>query len=1721
MKAIQGQKLKVKPDTPTPNMESDGGLSEDMQAIQEQEFRVSPEDTLDYSDPTEGLSARMKALREQELSIEGEEASVFAPPGEEEDEEGGIFGGVVEQQTKAPASAPDQNERSSQIASFLEVDLNAPSIIQEMQKLRNIHQRRFDQLGDGEWRKELALEAKAGEIRGLIDFSREASAVPEDPELAELAQLTRQAVSMKMEQSLEAKKRYAAEEALLKKFESWAIQGDVHQARAAFELNESGATSPLEQRGQRLIKRQMMDNMLSEMNIAKKDRGWVGIATDFIVGDMLNVIDGGSSSTGNIETDTLRKENFLQYARTFFFPSKRLEQEANAIYQMSNEEFAEAIPALKEALRRNSTWFGIHDEAEQYRLLQEIFSPPNAEGKNLLAVGEIALLGVDISTIKAGVKASKAARKTSRETGGADFLAKDGTFGVQGKAETPFPTLQGATLESAPLSGKLAGTVDSHLSPPTVLEKTGAPVPKFEGKPSKTKAVPFSALDMLKVPVSRTVGPLEAVVKMGGRKQGAEMISSVVSEVGQVGAEVAAKKLALTPVQLAEEVSVTFFRTESSVNDVLEDIVVPLADEADEAMERGAFLLKEGVNPLASRRLTPEEYEHRILTAEKEAADLFEKRPIKDVRVVQEHLIDGSSVSRTEVTLGQLRGGGYATKKGAQGVLRDQALAGEVFQDASGQWYAKAVLPIRETTSHYISPRARIVHGMLGMAARFGASSKNIGDRSLAGEATRAGSVRARTDKFIQGYWDTNIKGLSKKQSKDLEDVLIINSDNKKRYTPEELQESYIAQHGRGPSPKEETAYFAYQDIMDMDYAVRNNELHKKASLRGEEMVKSGDLFGPEGVTGRVDREFGTASIEDGSEIFDISAGTHYFPGKELKGSVYDNMKDQGYVRVKLSKAVKLEDGSLISDFIGRAVDFEVSPLKRNLLGYRGGPHREYLDKFFVKQAKTHKNPKSAKEFLASPRTFVSAGSRAEAQRWTDTMNRALQEWNRTGNVFDVEKVFDGKHGFPEAKAFVKDIQDGAIDPTHPFETLFDREMPSAYSEKTFAGRAALDERHTPLEGLYDTQGRMYYSKRGDRLESVTGDPAPILSPFSTLNRSAKNVSKIMGFSDYQIQAAERWVAQNQTFFKKGQAKHASAMSLLRDAEIDMSIPGAALIKDDFEAQREIVKRVLNHRTKSELYGERVNRTMLEWAGESKTKQKVVSWTENKNPLDAMRSFAFHTKLGLGNPGQWILQSSTAAQAAILAPKGGFKSLLGGHHVRFYSGHKHPDILAAEWKKKGYWKVFGYDSHEEFVDILNFTRRTGFLDVDASHMLINAESGINTVGKTGLGQSIKRGVHKSAFFFMEAEKFNRSVALQIAWKEAKHKGMKANIEDPEFVRKVMERADDYSFQMTKESAAAWQKGLTSIPTQFWSYQSRMMELMLGKTFSYKQRAALIGGQGLLYGSSGNAVTSFVSDKIKGDRGSAFETGSASWIADRGSLDALVHYLTGGDIAVGARIGVGPFLPTLIEDLTNSSQYGDVGFLDVALGAGWQIGGDGLESMGDLVKWMIADRGKLDSPTTLRAMQKVGANVSTVSNFTKGLYALNYGTYMSREGNTLLHDMPKVEAFALMVGLQPGAMDDLGAQFRYFKHKKEIEDDVAKIRTQLLQRWVNEPDNRADIAIELNTHRKIVPPEIWTAAVKKSRTPKHRSIAESMAQQMEKEKFQQDQIRRLKQRQKDK
>lgn len=1094
---------------------------------------------------------------------------------------------------------------------------------------------------------------------------------------------------------------------------------------------------------------------------------------------------------------------------------------------------------------------------------------------------------------------------------------------------------------------------------------------------------------------------------------------------------------------------------------------VSIAGDVTAELEKTQFAIEEFTKLTQLGRMTDAETQAAVDATINKINTIHSQLEVKDVTPSEVSLSDSTTVHKVEFTLGSFETEEQAADYAASIGRRDSA----IIRDDSGIYSIRTEVPVTETGAYtdLLNPKAT------GFLARFVLNSRLIGDSLLGNMAQAAGNTRAKLLRTLSRDYAKVFSTLPGYQREATGQVLAAGENLGKWFTRDQREALYERMWKRPPTAAEHEAYETAVKLNDIEYGLRNDEVYKTKFIQGYESVSFDSGIGSlDRGNARVVADW---DVNTSERAFNLETQVHYSKANPITETVKSELREQGYVMVTLDQPLQLADGTVVKAVLAKPNKIKIEALRRDQIGYRQGGHRIYEGKYFAKQASIGSQPDGEK-FFKNPNTYIVGQTKAEVDYWVNRMEQARLAFLDGATASELNDILPP---YIRGEEFIANMESGVFEKDHPFRTMYDREdMPEYHQSNGWTDMRDMEESN--VESYMRTNGRLYYSGKGETLRDWQGAQAPTFDPFKTINQSLMNVANLSSMSDYKLSAAERW---QKTFGTYLSHQPTSPMDALRNGVMDPKTP--EFIRQQAEAQRDVIKRTLGWRTEYDRQKEIYGRRFAEWVGgddpysiRDKATAAISTWWNNNNPVQALRGAAFDLKLGLFNVAQLPLQIGTLVAATTLNPKYGFQGMVGLVPLRTFLTKSGTDKMLDTFIERGTHTAAGFSDAAEYKLFMNSAKESGFFDIGGTHLLIN-DYGPNAAA--GILSSEGAVRQAGRFWFNEGEVWNRAVAWRIAWGEAKDKGLTVGSKD--FQREVAGRAEDYAFGMSEQSAAYWQKGLLSIPTQFWAYNARMLEAMLGKTFTPQQRARLILGQTLMFGSAGIPMAPYISEQIKKHNGEAPSLDSVYGFMDRGLLDEVIYHATGTDVQVSDRYGTGAFWSNTIKDMFGSSAFGEKSFMDVAGGATWSIGKAGFETLIDVAKYAAAESGAEDIPLTENALMRLASNISLVSNLHKAYLVHQYGTLMTNKGTTIASGIPSQSAWAVALGMQPGEVDQVSAMMGYLQDNKDAVEEVTKVITNYRARMINEPQNRADIYEEMNAYIRLQKPDIKIQAMKKA------------------------------------
>lgn len=121
-------------------------------------------------------------------------------------------------------------------------------------------------------------------------------------------------------------------------------------------------------------------------------------------------------------------------------------------------------------------------------------------------------------------------------------------------------------------------------------------------------------------------------------------------------------------------------------------------------------------------------------------------------------------------------------------------------------------------------------------------------------------------------------------------------------------------------------------------------------------------------------------------------------------------------------------------------------------------------------------------------------------------------------------------------------------------------------------------------------------------------------------------------------------------------------------------------------------------------------------------------------------------------------------------------------------------------------------------------------------------------------------------------------------------------------------------------------------------------------------------------------------------------------------------------------------------------------------------------------------------------------------------AHKYGTYWTNTGTLQADELPSQTAWTIaLFGLRPAEADDVGPMMDYLKDDKKAATEAAKVVVRYRNRMLTEPDNRDNLAQEVNAFMRLQPSHLRSRILREANRGTPDSLYDNLAKQVEEAK----------------
>jgi len=878
--------------------------------------------------------------------------------------------------------------------------------------------------------------------------------------------------------------------------------------------------------------------------------------------------------------------------------------------------------------------------------------------------------------------------------------------------------------------------------------------------------------------------------------------------------------------------------------------------------------------------------------------------------------------------------------------------------------------------------------------------------------------------KFVDKLWPWERKPLA--------EVLEQGRNLQKWYSPSELKHSYNL------NDNQILAYEAVRRMDDILWVISNGALYsrlQRAGFKSITVLNKGatDIGLPRTFNGIV--ETNKISNPRGKTIYDVTTNKYL---DEMSPTQLDELKEQGYVFVSLGGVEYTDTIKPIQYIIGSASDLKVNPLNIKQLPYVPGGRIEYTGSHFVKQGRIGRTEAGIPIVLKS-RTFTN-GTFEEAIELADSMNAGrLVALESQGNkatkgtgTLDTKMSEATKGRYNTVDEFIEEVGDKNLN--MPFEAVKDgQELSSirkAISEDSIIiyDAESIKEANT-VQNLINRTVWESKRRRGKRLAGIDTEFAPVLNPIESATKSLDKALEIMSKDKWKARHIEQFVLTYRSILKGTEASSnkTNFAHFVEPEFIDFAKATQAEreLINQAKGHRQYITSVLNMKTSDEKW---LSETFIYPLANTfnkvskkiglPIKHETFENVANADPIRFMRAAAYQVNMGLYNLRQPLVQIQASFLATAADPVNGIRAAALALPMRFMLMSENSQTLA--WLAKGAGKFVGLKS-EEVTELFQILQKSGTWRMQSGTLVEQAtERGVAS------SKVAQRFLDYGEIPFLETERINKITATMSAalrWRKA---NPKAKVTE-EAIDSIVDRSETLLLNMNRVDRSGYQKGLMSVPTQFWSYQARAVEAIVFNTdFTPMERFRMAVAQLGMYGVGGTLSSRHgmrwadVANEMYQEK---FGEPLPEFVYDTirgGAIEALLASLD-IDVALHHRAGLG-LLDTGFGEVAKQLATGD--FKEIL-----KIDAAGITVISKVASG-IADLIRVTNPADVEFLSKaqwelymsvskdtLRSVVSTWGTAEKAFFALQTGKYLDKQGYTLNGEVSTIEAWAQLFGFE--------------------------------------------------------------------------------------------------------
>jgi hypothetical protein len=757
--------------------------------------------------------------------------------------------------------------------------------------------------------------------------------------------------------------------------------------------------------------------------------------------------------------------------------------------------------------------------------------------------------------------------------------------------------------------------------------------------------------------------------------------------------------------------------------------------------------------------------------------------------------------------------------------------------------------------------------------------------------------------------------------------------------------------------------------------------------------------------------------------------------------SVY-SMRDKDFVELNAEKAYAsgqrmieaphgaTVDGREVTAFLSTEAEATARKV-HTAIHYRPGEFaRIYNDSYFIRMGVTKAvdGKKAAVEY-----PIRSAATEKEAKEFVDAVTRGRQMVLDGAAPVEIEKVVGKFYGTEE---FQHEVTAGALKDMTSLRFHFSREVDD-YLGQTLESHAR--------GGKLFTRDRGEHIGTADRTRAVRSN---ILNPYESLSREVTMVSHFSNVNQWKEAQIAKWMNTFSDMLPSNVKTGNDITDFFKVAGAKFSHVtgkrGLFAERTHRYIMRQVGIQTQEHRWWQSLM-RRVGEGVMPYVGEG-----VGAVIRDASPLNFIRSWNHHATLGAFNISQLIVQANGMSIAAAIHPIYGAKAAALYPALRIALMSDNPEV----------WAKIAAVAGEDVGRLAKAIRKSGLIDNLRSTSLHNIEDGkmdiFASMPRRGLGTAIDKG----AFFFNRGEEAARVISFDIARREWEKLNPGKDFLSNEGMAAILQRADDFTMNMTRANLARWQEGILSIPTQFLQYNIKLMQGIVsglaggGRAFSRADAAKALAGSIAFYGTAGMGISSlmgeWIPDEVEASMSPAMKTAIGQGVF-AAALKSVGEAMTGErvEVALGSRLGSINFFTDMVYDAFTDPKNIYEAMLGPTRSTGERLG-----IIADVVSlWRKQPEVTFDD-VGKAALEVFAAQLSSARNVTKAYYVAQGNNILRDRKGQPVAELSTPEIWAQAVGLAPAAAYDyyslIDSKRAYFRALDDIAAMVMDTQKKIVQ-----------------------------------------------------------------------